>query len=44
MIKDFIKKYKYSVLLPFIILVVLTIILIILSGGPQKGAFIYQVF
>jgi uncharacterized membrane protein len=42
--KDFFKKYKYTILLPFIILVLITIVLILLSGGPQKGAFVYQVF
>jgi len=41
---NFIKKYKYVILIPFILVVIITIILILLSGGPQKGAFNYQVF
>jgi hypothetical protein len=42
--KNFIKRYKYVILIPFIIVILITIILILLSGGPQKGAFVYQVF
>ena len=44
MIKNFIKKYKYTILVPMVIIALLTIVLIILSGGPQEGAFVYQVF
>lgn len=44
MIKNIIKKYRYSVLVPLSILVVLIILLIIMSGGSQKVGFIYQVF
>ena len=44
MIKEFIKKYKYFIFIPFVILVLATILLIVLSLGPQKGAFVYQVF
>jgi len=44
MIKNIIKKYKYSILIPFVIFVILIILLIIMSGGAQKVGFIYQVF
>jgi len=44
LIKDFLKKYKYYILIPFILFILITAALIIFSGGPQKGAFIYQIF
>lgn len=44
MIKDFLKKYRYSILLPLLVVIALTILLVLFAGGPQKGAFRYQVF
>lgn len=43
MIKEFIWKYKFYILAPFIIGILITIALIVLSAGPQKGPFIYQI-
>jgi len=44
MIKNFITRYKYYIIVALIILVVLTLFLIFISEGPQEGAFKYQIF
>jgi len=42
--KNFISRYKYYLLTALIIFVILTALLILFSGGPQKGGFNYQIF
>ena len=40
----FFNKYKYYLIAALAVFVVLTVVLIVLSSGPQQGAFNYQVF
>ena len=40
--KELLWRYKYQLLVPFVAIVFLTLLLLLLSGGPQSGGFIYQ--
>ena len=40
--KDLLSRYKYFLLVPLVIIVVMTLLLLSLSGGPQLGGFVYQ--
>jgi len=44
MMSNFFTKYKYYLIGAFVVFIVLTVLLIVLSSGPQMGAFNYQVF
>ena len=41
--KEFLKKYKFYILAPFVLFAILTILLILFSMKPQNGPFIYQI-
>jgi len=41
-IKEFFKHYKFFIIIPLMILIILTLILAIISNGTQNGAFMYQ--
>lgn len=43
MIKKAFKKYEYLVLIPVLVLLLITVILILFSSGPQQGHFVYQI-
>jgi len=40
--KDLVLRYKYLLLVPTVIIVVMTLLLFAMSGGPQVGGFVYQ--
>ena len=40
--KEFLTRYKYFLLVPVVIFVVMTLALLFLSSGPQTGGFVYQ--
>jgi hypothetical protein len=42
-VKGFLWKYKWYIFGSVILFAVATVILIILSAGPQRGPFIYQI-
>jgi len=42
--KTFFRRYKRYIVISIAVYVVLTLLLIVLAMGPQKGAFIYQIF
>lgn len=44
LIRRFLKEYKYFILIPFLLIALTALVLVLVSGGPQKGAFIYQIF
>ncbi|MEQ9619023.1 MAG: hypothetical protein RIG61_07585 [Deltaproteobacteria bacterium] len=44
MLGKFFSKYKNYLIAAFAVFVVLTVLLIVLSSGPQRGAFNYQIF
>ena len=41
--KAFLRKYAWFIIVPLVLFVLATAILIVLSGGPQRGPFIYQI-
>ena len=41
--KSLFKKYRFVILFTLSLVVMLTLLLIFLSSGPQQGAFMYQV-
>jgi len=43
-LKNFFSRYKYYILTAIVVFVILTLLLIVFSGGPQKGGFNYQIF
>jgi uncharacterized membrane protein len=44
MLSNFFSKYKYYLIGALLVFIVLTVVLIVFSSGPQMGAFNYQVF
>ena len=44
MLLSFLKKYKLYIIIIFSLLLLLTIFLIMSTGGPQEGPCIYQIF
>jgi len=42
--KAFLARYKFYILAALIAFVLLTLFLILTSGGPQSGGFKYQIF
>ena len=44
MLSNFFNRYKYYLLAALGVFIVLSVLLIIFSSGPQQGAFNYQVF
>lgn len=44
MLKSFLSRYKYYVIGALVVFVLLTLLLIFTSEGPQSGAFNYQIF
>lgn len=44
MLGKFFSRYKYYIISAVVIFVVLTVLLIVFSSGPQRGAFNYQIF
>ena len=43
MIRKTLWKYKFYIIIPFLLGLIITVILMIFSVGPQKGPFIYQI-
>jgi hypothetical protein len=41
--KRFLQTYKWYIIVSLILFVVATVVLIVLSTGPQRGPFIYQI-
>ncbi len=41
--KELISRYKYFLIVPIVVIVFFTLLLFLLSGGPQIGGFVYQI-
>lgn len=44
MLGKFFSRYKYYLIAALVLFIGLTLLLIVFSAGPQKGAFNYQIF